>query len=78
MAYLNSPLYKIERSRDPISANDWKVLYKHRDMYKHAPPKLDMPTYSIHVDWGVHVSYCSTQHVAVLQVSALALISSQN
>ena len=79
--YINGPFdfssVRKRKTHDRICANDWTVFYNHRAMYKNPPPKLDMPTYSVHVDRSVHVSYCSTQHVAVLKASASTYQSSQ-
>ena len=74
--YIHSPFdfasLQNQKTRDRIYADDWTVLYNHhRAMYTKSPPKLDMPTYSVHMNRSVHVSYCSTQHVAVLHASVL-------
>ena len=58
------------KSRDRIDAADWKILHSHRSMYQNEPPKLDLPTYSIHVDRGVHVSLHNETHVAQLRAAA--------
>eukprot|EP00956_Cyclotella_meneghiniana_P020964 scaffold37640_cov83-Cyclotella_meneghiniana.AAC.3 len=50
------------RSRDRISADDWKVLHSKRSMYDNNPPDLDLPTFSIHIDRGSHVSFHSASH----------------
>lgn len=47
------------RSRDRISPEDWSVLRQRRSLYDNEPPNLDLPTFSIHIDRGIHVSYHS-------------------
>jgi hypothetical protein len=46
------------KSRDRISQDDWDILGQHISMFNKNPlPKFDVPTYSIHVDRGAHVTY---------------------
>ena len=59
------------KSRDRISEADWTVLHSHRSMFHNLPPAMDLPVYSIHVDRGAHVSFCSVPHVAFLRASSL-------
>ncbi|KAL3792444.1 hypothetical protein HJC23_001562 [Cyclotella cryptica] len=59
--------------RDRVTETDWRVLISQRGLYTNDPPSLDLPTYSIHVDRGVHV-------IAALQAPAqtLLLVSEAN
>jgi hypothetical protein len=47
----------VRKTRDRVSQDDWKCLLKLRDCYNNAPPALDLPTYSVHVDRGVHTTF---------------------
>ncbi len=43
---------------DCISQSDWDVLATHSSMFHNPIPWFDLPSYSIHVDHGVHIAYC--------------------
>lgn len=58
------------KSRDRISQVDWDVLSSHQKMFKNEVPRFDVPTYSIHVDPGVHAIVCDPKIAAHL-VSSL-------
>jgi hypothetical protein len=45
------------KSRDRICQEDWDVLRQHTTMFQNPIPAFDVPTYSIHVDRGAHVTY---------------------
>jgi len=45
------------KSCDRISQDDWDILGRHTSMFNNPLPKFDVPTYSIHVDRGAHVTY---------------------
>ena len=47
------------QSHDRVDISDWNVLHAHKSMYSNQPPSLELPTYSIHVDNGVHVAFGS-------------------
>ena len=36
------------KSRDRVSADNWKVLLKHRHLFANEVPGLDLPDYSVH------------------------------
>ena len=55
------------RSRDRISADDWNVLVSKRSLYDNAPPDLNLPTFSVHIDRGRHVSVHSAVHCALIR-----------
>ncbi len=46
-----------QKSRDCISQDDWDILGCHTSMLDNPLTKFDVPTYSIHVDRGAHVTY---------------------
>ena len=54
------------KSRDRITLSDWETLHQHSSMFTNDPPSLELPTYSIHIDRGVHLSYSSTELAQVL------------
>ncbi len=45
------------KTRDRISQDEWDILRKHSSMFLNPLPTFDVPTYSIHVNRGAHVSY---------------------
>ncbi len=45
------------KARDRICQDDWDVLRKSTSMFQNPLPAFDLPTYSIHVDRGAHVTY---------------------
>jgi len=45
------------KSRDRICQEDWDALWQHTTMFQNPLPAFDVPTYSIHVDRGAHVTY---------------------
>ncbi len=51
---------------DCISQEDWDVLQRHVSMFQNPIPKFDVPTYSIHVNHGAHVTYHNQAHTDIL------------
>ena len=49
------------KTRDRIGQEDWQALADHSHMFQNSVPSFDVPTYSIHVDNGVHFS-CPGTH----------------
>ena len=47
------------KTRDCISQPDWDVLKAHCDMFHNPFPRIDVPSYSIHVDCRAHVTFHS-------------------
>jgi hypothetical protein len=45
------------KTRDRICLDDWNVLLAKSSMFVNKVPKLDLPSYSIHVDHGVHCTF---------------------
>ena len=45
------------KSRDRICQEDWDALWQHTTMFQNPLPAFNVPTYSIHVDRGAHVTY---------------------
>ena len=62
-------------TRDRIGVADWQILHNHRSMYRNAPPKMELPVFSIHVDRGAHSVSCTLSDVASLQATSLLLQS---
>ena len=58
------------KTRDRVSRDDWNVLASHSSMYHNAIPRFDLPSYSIHVDRGVHIAYSDTPNIAALRFAA--------
>ena len=58
------------RSRDRISRADWTILSSHSAYFINPIPKMDLPSYSIHIDLGVHTTICDPSHVAALQAAS--------
>ncbi len=58
------------KTRDRISQDDWNVLLRHTSMFQNPIPSFDVPTYSIHVDRGAHVSYHDQNHCDILCIKA--------
>jgi hypothetical protein len=42
---------------DRISQSDWDILKTHCNMFHNPLPCIDIPSYSIHVDCGAHISF---------------------
>jgi hypothetical protein len=59
------------KTQDHISQANWDVLKMHLDMFHNPLPQFDIPSYSVHVDCGVHISF----HDAVISCQ-LVLITS--
>jgi hypothetical protein len=59
------------KTRDRISHHDWAILRGYNNLYGNAPPDLELPTYSVHVDRGVFSSFHSPNICALLQLAAL-------
>ena len=72
--YIHGPfdfaLINGRQSRDRVSAIDWDALRSHKDMFNNTLPREDLPTYSIHVDRGAHVAFCSAVIASQLESSA--------
>ncbi len=54
------------KRRDRISQEDWNILQRHVSMFQNPIPKFYVPTYSIHVDRGAHVTYHDQAHTDIL------------
>jgi hypothetical protein len=59
-----------QKTCDRISQDDWNVLLWHVSMFQNSIPSFDVPTYSIHVDHGAHVSYHDQTHCNILRIEA--------
>ncbi len=45
------------KTRDRICLDDWNVLLAKSSMFVNKVPKLDLPSYSVHVDHGIHSTF---------------------
>jgi hypothetical protein len=45
------------KTRDRVSTDDWKVLDGLKSQYDNPAPTFDLPSYSVHVDRGVHCTF---------------------
>ena len=58
------------QTHDRISTNDWDKISSHSSMFSNPLPSTEIPSYSIHVDRGVHVSYCNISSLQLLLSAA--------
>jgi hypothetical protein len=52
------------KTHDQIDQEDWDALARSTSMFSNPLPRFDIPTYSIHVDWGIH----HKSHMATRQI----------
>jgi hypothetical protein len=52
------------KSRDRVSQECWDVLASKKSMFTNKVPRFDIPTYSIHMDRGVHTVFPNMTAVA--------------
>jgi hypothetical protein len=61
------------KTRDRVPLDVWQILLRSRSSYDNEPPKLDLPTYSVHVDRGVFHTFHSSAICAQLKDAAALL-----
>ena len=54
------------KTRHRISEQDWQVLASFSHLFQNPLPSFDVPTYSVHVDNGVHVVFNNKLDAAML------------
>ncbi len=54
MGILSLPLYRDIRLVIELGQENWDALARSKSMFSNSLPRFDIPTYSIHVDWGIH------------------------
>jgi hypothetical protein len=64
------------KTRDRVSLEDWKILVANSSLYDNKPPELDLPSYSIHVNRGIHCTFFSPVLRQNLHAVATSLHSS--
>jgi hypothetical protein len=65
-----------QKSCDRIPQSAWDELKSHSNMYHNQIPCFDVPTYSIHVDRGTHIScFCAIQANELIQLAKRAVQS---
>jgi hypothetical protein len=57
--YISTAHSSLLWSRDRVSLDDWTILYANKHLYTNLPPSLELPTYSVHCDRGVHIVFGS-------------------
>ncbi len=57
MGHSSLPQPMVTKTQDCISQANWDILMSHLDMFHNPLPQSNVPSYSIHVDLGVHVSF---------------------
>ncbi len=45
------------KPRDRVAQSDWDVLHRNSSMFNNPVPRFDVPTYSVHCNRGVHVTF---------------------
>ena len=58
------------QTRNRISKINWDAISSHSSMTSNPLPSLDLPSYSIHVNCGVHISYCNISSIQLLLSAA--------
>jgi hypothetical protein len=58
------------KTRDRVSPADWDVLAKFSTLYQNPLPRFDLPSYSIHVDRGIHSIFCDQDNANALCTAA--------
>jgi hypothetical protein len=58
------------KMRDRISPADWDALAKFSSLYQNPLPRFDLPSYSIHVDRGIHSTFCDQANADALCAAA--------
>jgi len=58
------------KTRDRISPADWDVLATFSALYQNPLPRFDLPSYSIHVDRGIHSTFCDQANADALCAAA--------
>jgi hypothetical protein len=65
-----------QKSCNHIPQSPWDKLKSHSDMFHNQIPRFDIPTYSIHVDRGAHIScFCAIQANELIQLAKRAVQS---
>ena len=64
-----------QKSRDRLPQAAWDALASCTSMFQNEVPRADLPTYSIHVDRGIHLTFSSEAITSQVQ---LAFSESQN
>jgi hypothetical protein len=54
------------KTRDRISKKNWQVLASFSHLFQNPLPSFDVPTYSVHVDNGVHIVFNGKLDAAML------------
>jgi hypothetical protein len=58
------------KTHDRVSPADWDVLAKFSTLYQNPLPRFDLPSYSIHVDRGIHSTFWDQDNADALCAAA--------
>jgi hypothetical protein len=58
------------KTRDRVSPANWDVLAKFSTLYQNPLPWFNLPSYSIHVDCGIHSTFCNQDNANALCTAA--------
>jgi hypothetical protein len=58
------------KTRDRVSPADWDILAKFSTCYQNPLPWFDLPSYSIHIDRGIHSAFCDRANANSLCAAA--------
>jgi hypothetical protein len=65
-----------QKRHNSITQSAWDKLKSHSDMFHNQIPRFDVPTYSIHVDCGAHIScFCAIRANELIQSAKHAVQS---
>jgi hypothetical protein len=57
---------KGRKMRDRVSQSDWDILFHYGKVFENPLPRSNLPSYSIHVNLGVHLAICKQANAAAL------------
>jgi hypothetical protein len=57
------------KTRNLISQANWDILSKNQPLYINPPPRFDLPSNSIHVDWNFHIAHLYTSSTQLLMAA---------
>jgi hypothetical protein len=57
---------KGRKMRDRVSQSDWDILFHYGKVFENPLPRSNLPSYSIHVNLGVHLAICKQANATAL------------
>lgn len=61
------------KTRDRICQVEWEILAKFGHLFQNPIPCFDVPTYSVHVDNGIHLHVHNKSHIEMLLTQQISL-----